>query len=117
MSLILAAVALALDGESVAGNNTAIAVISVVSIVFGYLLLAGLWYFVFSAKASSRRRPARSAGRPPNSPARSAGRPPNSPARSADRPPNSPARSAGRSPGSPARRTGRLFHRRSNPRD
>jgi hypothetical protein len=46
---------LALDGESVSGNNEAIAVISVVSIVFGYLLLGGLWYFVFSAKAQRRR--------------------------------------------------------------
>jgi hypothetical protein len=45
----------ALDGESAAGNNTAIAVISVVSIVFGYVLLAALWHFVFSAKARRRR--------------------------------------------------------------
>jgi hypothetical protein len=46
---------LALDGESVSGNNDAIAVISVISIVSGYVLLAGLWYFVFSAKAQRRR--------------------------------------------------------------
>jgi hypothetical protein len=46
----------ALDGESVGGNNTAIAAISVVSIVSGYLLLAGLWYFVFREKARDRRR-------------------------------------------------------------
>lgn len=45
----------ALDGEAAAGNNTAIAVISVVSIVFGYVLLAALWHFVFSAKARRRR--------------------------------------------------------------
>jgi hypothetical protein len=45
----------ALDGESAAGNSTAIAVISVVSIVFGYILLAALWHFVFSAKARRRR--------------------------------------------------------------
>jgi hypothetical protein len=46
---------LALDGEAAAGNNTALAVISVVSIVFGYLLLAALWHFVFSARARRRR--------------------------------------------------------------
>jgi hypothetical protein len=50
---------LALDGESVAetgGNGTAIAIVSAVSIVFGYLLLAALWRFVFSEKARSRHR-------------------------------------------------------------
>ena len=31
------------------------AIISVVSMVFGYLLLAALWYFVFSKKARARR--------------------------------------------------------------
>ncbi|HEY1457886.1 MAG TPA: hypothetical protein VGF15_05155 [Solirubrobacteraceae bacterium] len=38
---------LALGGESITGNGTAIAVLSAISIVGGYLLLAGLWYFVF----------------------------------------------------------------------
>jgi hypothetical protein len=47
---------LALDGESAVGNNTAIAVITVVSIVFGYLLIAGLWYFVFRDSSRARRR-------------------------------------------------------------
>ncbi len=47
---------LALDGESVSGNNTALAVISLVSIVSGYLLLAALWYFVFREKAREKRR-------------------------------------------------------------
>jgi hypothetical protein len=46
----------ALDGEAVSSNNTAIAVISVVSIVSGYLLLAALWYFVFRQKARDKRR-------------------------------------------------------------
>ena len=46
----------ALDGESVSGNNTAIAVISIVSMVTGYLLLAGLWFFVFREKARSKRK-------------------------------------------------------------
>jgi hypothetical protein len=31
-------------------------VVSVVSIVFGYLLLAALWYFVFRGKAREKRR-------------------------------------------------------------
>ena len=47
---------LALDGESAPGNSTGIAVISLVSIVFGYLLLAALWYFVFRDKAREKRR-------------------------------------------------------------
>jgi hypothetical protein len=53
---LVASLPIALDGESVSGNNTAIAAISVVSIVSGYLLLAGLWYFVFREKARDRRR-------------------------------------------------------------
>ena len=51
----LTALILALDGESANANNTGLAVISIVSIVGGYLLLAGLWFFVFSSKARSRR--------------------------------------------------------------
>jgi len=50
------ALLLALDGESATGNNTGIAVISLVSIVFGYLLLAALWYFVFRDKARKKRK-------------------------------------------------------------
>jgi hypothetical protein len=49
---------LALGGESATeagGNGTAIAVVSVVSIVGAYLLLFALWRYVFSAKARSRR--------------------------------------------------------------
>ena len=46
----------ALDGESANANNTAIGVISVVSIIAGYLLLAALWYFVFSGKAREKRK-------------------------------------------------------------
>jgi hypothetical protein len=54
-ALHLAAV-LALDGESASNGSTGLAVISVVSIVFGYLLIAGLWYFVFRPRARERRR-------------------------------------------------------------
>jgi hypothetical protein len=51
-------VPLALDGESVTetgGNGTAIAVVSAVSIVAGYLLLFVLWRYVFSNKAKAKR--------------------------------------------------------------
>jgi hypothetical protein len=50
---------LALDGEAeveAGGNGTAIAIVSAVSIVFGYLLLAALWHFVFREKARAKRR-------------------------------------------------------------
>jgi hypothetical protein len=47
---------LALDGESVTGSNTGLAVISVVSMVFGYALIAALWYFVFREKARTKRK-------------------------------------------------------------
>ena len=57
MHLALNALPLALDGESVTASNTALAIVAVVSMVFGYLLLAALWYFVFSAKARERRGP------------------------------------------------------------
>jgi general stress protein CsbA len=47
---------LALDGESTGGSNSEfLAAISVVSIVFGWLLIAALWHFVFSARARRRR--------------------------------------------------------------
>ena len=51
----LLALPLALDGESAAGNSTGLAVISLISIVFGYVLLFCLWRFVFSEKARTRR--------------------------------------------------------------
>ena len=49
---------LALDGETISegsGNGTAIAVISAVSLVAGYLLLFALWRYVFSNKAKAKR--------------------------------------------------------------
>jgi len=55
LALILS-VPLALDGESATGNSTGIAIISVVSMAFGYILLAGLWFFVFRDKARAKRR-------------------------------------------------------------
>jgi hypothetical protein len=52
---LLQAVPLALDGESAVSGNAGLAIISLVSMVFGYVLLALLWHFVFSAKARRRR--------------------------------------------------------------
>jgi hypothetical protein len=54
---------LALDGEAAVesgSNGTTIAVVSVVSIVGGYVLLFLLWKYVFSAKARAKR------GEPPD---------------------------------------------------
>jgi hypothetical protein len=56
-------VPLALDGEAAVehgSNGEAIAVVSVVSIVGGYLLLYALWRYVFSEKAKLKR------GEPPD---------------------------------------------------
>ena len=50
----------ALDGEAVSGNSTGLAVVSLVSIVCGWLLIAGLWFFVFRDRDRSRRRKPRS---------------------------------------------------------
>jgi hypothetical protein len=60
LATLILSVALALDGESSNAKNTALAVISVVSIAFGYLLLAALWYFVFRGKAREKRQRRRS---------------------------------------------------------
>jgi len=55
LALILS-LPLALDGESATGNNTGIAIISVISMAAGYVLIAGLWFFVFRDKARAKRR-------------------------------------------------------------
>jgi len=48
---------LALDGESSAEtNNVGIGVISLVSMVSVFVLLAALWYFVFREKAGEKRK-------------------------------------------------------------
>jgi putative effector of murein hydrolase LrgA (UPF0299 family) len=50
---------LALDGEAATeagGNGKAIAIVSAVSIAFGYLVLAALWHFVFREKARTKRK-------------------------------------------------------------
>jgi hypothetical protein len=57
---LLGFVPVALGGEAVNGNNTALGVLSVVSVVFGFLLIAALWFFVFREKARSKRRNGRS---------------------------------------------------------
>jgi len=56
------ALLLALDGESANAGNTGLAIVSIVSMVFGYLLLAALWYFVFRDKARAKRRRRRGGG-------------------------------------------------------
>lgn len=54
---VLSVLTLALDGESApGGNSTGVAIISLVSIVSGYVLLFCLWWFVFREKARTRRR-------------------------------------------------------------
>jgi hypothetical protein len=52
---LLALVPVALDGESAISSNTGVAIISAVSMLFGYVGLALLWHFVFSAKARRKR--------------------------------------------------------------
>ncbi|HEV2973818.1 MAG TPA: hypothetical protein VGX69_02345 [Solirubrobacteraceae bacterium] len=57
-ALVAGLLPLALDGESAVergGSGTAIAVVSAVSIVGGYVLLFLLWRYVFSAKAKAKR--------------------------------------------------------------
>ncbi len=44
---VVLSVPVALGGDSLGGNGAAIAALGLVSMVAGYLLLAGLWYFVF----------------------------------------------------------------------
>jgi hypothetical protein len=56
MLSLIVSLPLALDGESATGNNTGIAIISVVSMAGGYILLAALWFFVFRDKSRAKRR-------------------------------------------------------------
>lgn len=56
--MTLALLRLALDGEAAVergGTGTAIAIVSAISIVGGYVLLFLLWRYVFSAKAKAKR--------------------------------------------------------------
>jgi len=64
MAALALALPMALDGESVAGNSTWIAVIAVVSMVSGYLLLAAIWWFFFRDRSRSKRRARRAPRRP-----------------------------------------------------
>lgn len=47
-------VPVALGGDSLGGNSAAIAALALVSMVIGYALLAGLWYFVFRRSPAER---------------------------------------------------------------
>lgn len=63
MTSFLGAMPIALDGDTATetgSSGEAIAVVSVVSIVCGYLLLYALWRYVFSEKAKVKR------GEPPD---------------------------------------------------
>ena len=60
LAALALALPMALDGDSVAGNNAWIAVIAVVSMVSGYVLLAAIWWFFFRDRTRSRRRRDRS---------------------------------------------------------
>ncbi len=62
-ALLLGLVPLALDGEATVESGPdggAIAVVSLISIVGGYVVLYLLWRYVFSAKAKAKR------GEPPD---------------------------------------------------
>jgi hypothetical protein len=59
-AVLILSLPLALGGESAGGESTGLAVISVVSIVAGYLLIAALWYFVFRGRARALRKRDRS---------------------------------------------------------
>jgi hypothetical protein len=56
LSALMMLAPLALDGESVTNNNTPIAIVSLISIVGGFLLLGALWYFVFREKPQDKRK-------------------------------------------------------------
>jgi hypothetical protein len=56
LGALILSLPVALGGESAGHESTGLAVISLVSIVLGYLLIAGLWYFVFREKARDRRK-------------------------------------------------------------
>ena len=56
LAAIVLALIPALDGESVTSSNTGLAIISLVSMAFGYALLFALWWFVFREKAREKRR-------------------------------------------------------------
>jgi hypothetical protein len=56
LAAVILSLPVALGGESAGGESTGIAVISAVSIVAGYLLIAGLWYFVFRDRSRARRK-------------------------------------------------------------
>jgi hypothetical protein len=53
---LLALLPLALDGEAATGNDTGLAVLSLVSMVICYVGLWALWHFVFRDRSRSRRK-------------------------------------------------------------
>ena len=56
LASVIGSLPMALGGEAEGSTNTGLGIISVVSIAFGYVLIAALWYFVFRDKARSKRK-------------------------------------------------------------
>lgn len=57
VALLILPLPLALNGEATGGGESiGLGIISVVSIVIGYVVLAALWYFVFRDKSRARRK-------------------------------------------------------------
>lgn len=56
LSSLVLSVPMALGGEAEGANSTGLGVISLVSIVLGWVFLAALWWFVFRDKARSKRK-------------------------------------------------------------
>ena len=53
---LIVSLPLALGGESAGGESTGIAVVSAISLVVGYGLIAALWFFVFRDRSRRRRK-------------------------------------------------------------
>jgi hypothetical protein len=56
IAALILAPPLALGGEAAGGDSTGLAILSVASMVIGYLVIAALWYFVFRDRARARTR-------------------------------------------------------------
>ena len=89
-----AVVPVALGGDSLAGNSAAVAALAVLSMVVGYFVLAGLWYFVF--RRSPAERDAERRAEDARAEAVRTWRPATGPNAEADASPDAPATTSGR---------------------
>ncbi len=89
-----ALVPVALGGDSLAGNAAAIAALGIVTMIAGYLALAGLWYFVF--RRSPAEREAERRAEAARAEAVRTWRPASGPGADPDPPAEAPARGGGR---------------------